>query len=116
MRKLLLAVSLLCSIVVTSHAQSAADRVQQREAEWKAYQLPSSNFSRQIAPEKEFIFRAPTDWKQLNKSLTFSGPNSSVIRVISEKVPDGFPLTDYIAGFMRAINSMSGNAEPPIVR
>lgn len=60
MRRLLpLIVLLLCTSVAS--AQSQLTTSQAREAEWKSYPLPQTNFVRKINPDQEFIFRVPAD-------------------------------------------------------
>lgn len=84
---------------------------QTREAEWKSYALPQTNFVRQINAEKEFIFRIPADWKQQGSELSFEGPHSATIRVLTQKIPDGYPLRDFFASLVRAVREQPGTAE-----
>jgi len=63
MRKLLVLLTcLICGSAVSLNAQTA--RLQEREAEWKSYVLPQTNFSRQVNGEKTVVFRVPADWTQ----------------------------------------------------
>jgi tetratricopeptide (TPR) repeat protein len=96
------------------HGQN--ERVQVRETEWKTYSLPNTNFNRQISPEKDFLFRVPVDWKQHGSELTFDGPHSAKIKIIHEKVADGFPLQEYVGAVMRAVRDTPGSSEAILVR
>ena len=102
MRKLFpLILLLLCTSV--AFPQSQLTTSQAREVEWKGYALPQTNFVRKLNPEKEFIFRVPADWKQEGTELIFQGPHSAVFRVYEQKIPDGYPLRDYFASFVRVV-------------
>ena len=87
MRKIILLLVFICSACVVSNAQ--VNRSQARDAEWKSYGLPKSNFARQMSPEKEFIFRVPADWTQQGTELKFEGPHTAKLEVFVQKVPDG---------------------------
>ena len=117
MRKLLLLSLLLVCIfggAVTASAQ--ANRLQAREAEWKNYAVPQANFARQINSDKDLIFRVPADWKQQESQLVFNGPHSATITVTIQKVPDGYPLTDYFAAILQAVKDQPGVAETTVTR
>ena len=114
MRKLLLLVLFLfCCVVPSVNAQLTP--LQAREAEWKNYSLPQTNFIRQTNVDKNFVFRAPADWKQEDTELTFNGPHSSTISVYVQKVPEGYPLPDYVGTILRAVRSSPG-AEATLTR
>jgi len=93
---------LLCTSVASA---------QTRDAEWKSYALPQTNFVRQINSDKEFIFRVPADWKQEGTELTFQGPHSASIRVYTQKIPDGYSLREYFASIVRGVREQPGTAE-----
>jgi Flp pilus assembly protein TadD len=114
MRKLfpLLLLLLLC----TSSVQAQSTPAQAREAEWKSYSLPQTNFARQISPEKQFLFRVPADWKQQGDMLVFNGPYTSFIRVVVQKIPDGYPLQDYFAAVLKGVKDVPGAAEATLTR
>ena len=115
MRKLaLLLVCLFCCCVFSANAQIT--RLQARNAEWKSYSLPQTNFARQITPNKELIFRVPADWKQEGTALTFIGPHASALRLVVDKIPDGYPLQDYFGAILRAVRDSSGAAEATLTR
>ena len=97
-----LALLLLCTSVASA---------QTREAEWKGYALPQTNFVRQINADKEFVFRVPADWKQQGSELEFQGPQSAAIKVFAQKIPDGLPLRDYFASLVRAVREQPGTTE-----
>lgn len=84
---------------------------QTRDAEWKNYALPQTNFVRQINADKQFVFRVPADWKQDGTDLAFEGPHSAAIRVYTQKIPDGYSLREYFASFVRAVREQPGTAE-----
>ncbi len=114
MRKLVLLLILIfgCTAVPAS-AQIA--RQQAREAEWKSYSLPKTNFARQINADKDFIFRVPADWQQVEPDLTFTGPHVSRLSVIVQKIPEGYPLQDYFAAVLRGTKDTVG-VETPLTR
>jgi hypothetical protein len=115
MRKLFpLVLLLLCASVSSTQAQQTTS--QAREAEWKSYALPQTNFVRQITPDKEFIFRVPADWKQEGAGLSFQGPHSAQFKVYAQKIPDGYPLREYFATFVRVIKDQPGAAETIVTR
>lgn len=92
MRKLVLLLLCIFACVVSSSGQTT--RLQARDAEWKNYAVPQTNFARQINPNKDLVFRVPADWKQEQSQLIFNGPHSSTLTVTVQKVPDGYPLLD----------------------
>src|ERR1700752_4532445 len=99
MRKLFpLVLLLLCASVASA---------QTREAEWKNYALPQTNFARHIISDREFIFRAPADWK-LEGESTFNGPHSAIIQVYAHKIPDGYPLREYVTSMVRTVRETPG--------
>lgn len=115
MRKLFpLLLLLLCTSVASGQAQLTP--AQAREAEWKSYQLPQTNFARQLSPEKQFLFRVPADWKQQGADLVFTGPNTSVIRVTVQKIPDGYPFQEYFASVLQGVRDVPGAAETTLTR
>src|SRR5690349_22364450 len=110
MRKLLLVIiCLFCGSTVSLNAQIA--RLEEREAEWKSYALPQTNFTRQVVPEENVIFRVPADWKRTGDTLDFTGPYEAQLSVVSTRVPDGYPLTEYVAGTLKATADQLGSAE-----
>ena len=113
MRKLLLlVVCLFCCVVPSVNAQLTA--LQARESEWKNYSLPQTNFTRQTNADKEIVFRVPADWEQQGPEL-FTGPHSSEIKVFIDKVPDGYPLPDFVGSVLRVVRSYPG-VEAPLTR
>ena len=115
MRKsLLLFLCLLCFGV--SSVQAQLNPTEAREAEWKSFAVPRTNFVRQINAEKTVVFRVPADWKQEGSELSFNGPYSSKIRVFAQKVPDGYPLQDYFASILQAVKDTPGAAEATLTR
>jgi len=103
MRKFVsLALLLLCTSVASA---------QTRDAEWKSYALPQTNFTRYVSVDKEFAFRIPADWKQEGASLAFQGPHSATIKIFTQKIPDGYSLREYFASFVRAVREQPGTAE-----
>ena len=115
MRKLVpLILILLCTSVAFSQASQTP--LQAREAEWKSYALPQTNFARQMSPEKEFLFRVPADWKQDGTNLVFTGPHTSLIRVTVEKIPDGYPFQEYVASVLQGVRDVPGAAEATLTR
>ena len=89
---------------------------QAREAEWKSYALPQTNFARQMSPEKEFLFRVPADWKQQGTELVFNGPHTSFIKVYAAKIPDGYPFQEYFASALQSVRDVPGAADRTLTR
>ena len=106
MRKLilLLLVCLLSGAVVSS-SNAQVNRLQAREAEWKNYSLPQTNFARQTNPDKDIVFRVPADWQQQGMELKFNGPHSAKLEVFVQKVADGYPLQDYFGSILQVVRS-----------
>lgn len=110
MRKLFpLLLFLLCTSVASAQAQLTTS--QAREAEWKSYALPQTNFVRQIDEDQQFVFRVPADWKQTGTGLTFTGPHSARITVLAQKIPDGYPLKEFFTSVLRFIKDQSDTGE-----
>ena len=105
---------LLCTTLASAQAQQTT--AQAREAEWKGYALPQSNFVRQINPDKEFIFRIPADWKQERDLLSFEGPHAAQFKVYAQKIPDGYSLLEYFASFVRVVRDQPGVADTMVTR
>ncbi|HEU4837121.1 MAG TPA: transglutaminase domain-containing protein [Pyrinomonadaceae bacterium] len=97
-------------------AQAPQTPAQAREAEWKSYTLPQTNFARQMSPEKEFLFRVPADWKQQGTELVFNGPHASLIRVTVQKIPDGYPFQEYFAAVLQGVKDLPGATEATVTR
>ena len=115
MRKLLLLLLLLFGCAAAP-ASAQVTPQQEREAEWKAYSLPQTNFVRQMDADKHFIFRVPANWqRQQGSDLTFTGPHNSRLAVIVEKIPDGIPLQDYFGSILRQVRD-TPTADTPITR
>ncbi|HXQ68867.1 MAG TPA: hypothetical protein VN844_00135, partial [Pyrinomonadaceae bacterium] len=96
-------------------AKAQVTRLQAREAEWKSYALPKSNFKRQVNPEKTFVFRVPADWEQQG-TFKFKGPHGSSLEVLIQKVPEGYPLDDYFASMLRTVKDLTGRTESILTR
>src|ERR1051325_1206697 len=117
MRKLFLLISLWCCCVVSAAAQDPGQLTptQAREAAWKSYVLPQSNFVRQKNPEGTIIFRVPADWKPQTE-MTFVGPHAATMRVYVQQIPDGYSLQEYFASFLRVVRDNAGTAETILTR
>ena len=61
--------------------QAQTTTLQAREAEWKSYSLPQTNFARQMTPDKTVVFRVPDEWELGQGNLVFNGPHGSRISV-----------------------------------
>jgi tetratricopeptide (TPR) repeat protein len=114
MRKLFLLIVCLLGCSVVTNAQ--VTRQQAREAEWKSYSLPQTNFARQLSGNKELLFRIPADWKQEGTEFIFRGPHSATIQVSVSKIPDGYPFQEYFASTVQAIRDVPGAAETILTR
>ena len=99
-----------------SSAKAQVDRLEAREAEWKSYALPKTNFKRQVNPEKTVIFRVPADWEQLGTEFKFIGPHAASLEILIQKIPEGYPLDDYFATMLRTVKDQTGRAESILTR
>lgn len=97
-------------------ANAQVNRLEAREAEWKSYALPKTNFKRQVSPEKSVIFRVPADWEQQGADFRFIGPHSASLEIIIQKIPEGYPLDDYFATMLRTVKDQTGRAESILTR
>jgi tetratricopeptide (TPR) repeat protein len=115
MRKLLVVlICLFCGSTISLNAQDA--RLEARDAEWKGYSLPKTNFTRQVTPDKSVVFRVPEGWKQEGSELVFVGPHDARLLVTAEKVPDGYPLTEYVASTLKATADVLASPESILTR
>lgn len=116
MRKLflILLLWLWCCCPVPTHAQLTP--TQTREAEWKAYALPQTNFTRQKSDGNKVAFRIPVDWKQEGETLTFVGPHSASIRVHVQEIPDGYPLQEYVTSLLQVVRDNAVTPEATLTR
>jgi tetratricopeptide (TPR) repeat protein len=114
MRKLFALVLLLLCTSVAS-AQAPLTSSQAREAEWKSYALPQTNFTRRRNPGGEFIFRIPADWKE-EGTLTFNGPHSARIAIFTQKIPDGYPLKEYFTSLIRVLKDQPDTGDAILTR
>src|SRR6266851_1881898 len=82
-----------------------------RDAEWKSYALPTSEFVRLVDESNAVLFRVPASWKKeegggTNEQRTvfrFAGPYSSLLQISIEKIPNGLPLPDYLAAILQQL-------------
>ncbi|HKV32792.1 MAG TPA: transglutaminase domain-containing protein [Pyrinomonadaceae bacterium] len=109
-----LLVLLLCSGSLVA-AKAQVTRLQAREAEWKSYALPKTNFKRQVNPEKTVVFRVPADWEQQG-TFKFKGPHDSSLEILIQKIPEGYPLDDYFASMLRTVKDLTGRTESILTR
>src|SRR5215204_4193719 len=116
MRKLVLLLLCLCAGGFLSSSNAQVNRLQARDAEWKSYALPQTNFARQINPDKDFVFRVPADWKQEGTDLSFNGPHSAKLIVTVQKVADGYPLQDYFGSILQSVKDTPGGAAATLTR
>lgn len=117
MRKFLLPLIalLLCSgSFVSAYAQQT--RLQAREAEWKNYALPKTNFTRKADADKKIVFRVPADWQQQGEELLFNGPHSASLKVLVQKVPEGYPLDDFFAATLQIVKDAAGGPDSIVTR
>src|SRR5258708_16963096 len=95
-----------------------------RDAEWKSYELPTSEFVRLVDESNAVLVRVPASWKkeeggkttEQQTSFRFAGPHSSLLQISAEKIPDGLPLPDYIAAILQQLRNLSGSADSLVVR
>jgi Flp pilus assembly protein TadD len=99
----------------TQVATPQLTRIQTREAEWKNYSLPKTNFTRKMNAEKNFIFRIPSDWTPIS-DLEFIGPHDASFKILIDKIPEGYPLDEYFGGILQAVKDMTGAAETVLSR
>ena len=115
---LLFLLPLLLDCVPEAFAQSG-DRAA-RAALWDRYQLPAGKFARYVDRRNGFSFRYPADWKQE------LGPSGGVVFkpasgtgnlwVITEDIPDGSGLANFVSGVMRSFRSEPIKPESVTVR
>jgi tetratricopeptide (TPR) repeat protein len=115
MRKCLLPLLLLLFSGGFVSANAQLNRLQAREAEWKNYPLPQTNFTRKTDPDRDFVFRVPADW-QHQGDLLFQGPHSSTLEVVVEKVPDGLSFEEYFTVMLQTVKDMSGGSAAVLTR
>src|SRR5688572_27990895 len=115
MRKLLVPlICLLCGSIISVRAQTTT--LQAREAEWKSYSLPQTNFARQMTPDKTVVFRVPAEWEMGQGNLVFNGPHGSRISVTPQTVPDGYSLTEYVAAVLKATAELTASTDSILTR
>jgi hypothetical protein len=114
-KRLLRLLSFACSLLSVASIPAQGPQTTAREKQWLSYTIPSVEFSRQSDADKAILFRAPATWERKANELSFSGPHSSSIKIFIEKVPDGIPLSDYVAAVMQQLRNQPG-AEEMIVR
>lgn len=114
---------LICLLAVfVCRAQPAS--VPDRAAEWNKYQTPASAFVRVKDEPNGVVFRAPADWTSVAAApaadgqpvFRFNGPHSSMLQVSIEKIPDGLPLTSYVAAILQQLRNVPGATAPLAVR
>jgi hypothetical protein len=104
----------LASVLASVNAQQT--RLPAREAEWKNFALPTTNFTRKRDAEKTVIFRVPADWQQEGESFTFKGPHDAVLKLFAQKAPEGYPLDDYFAATLQAVRDRSAGEDSVVTR
>ncbi|HEU4711675.1 MAG TPA: transglutaminase domain-containing protein [Pyrinomonadaceae bacterium] len=115
MRKLLLILAcVLCCTGTTLNAQTT--RLQARDAEWKNYSIPATNFTRLISEDKNVIVRIPAGWTRAATNDFYQGPNGASMTLFVDKMADGYPLTDYVASMLKQIRDLSGSNENVLTR
>ncbi|HEX5731662.1 MAG TPA: transglutaminase domain-containing protein [Blastocatellia bacterium] len=108
---LLLAFFSLCGQSIAQNPNVVA-----REAEWRNYKLPESDFVRHVDASESVLFRAPVDWKKQGLELNLTGPDSAELRVVVEEVPDGIPLKSYVSALLQGLRDLPGGADSITVR
>lgn len=114
MRKLLLLTCVLCFTGTTLNAQTV--RLQARDAEWKNYSLPATNFTRVVSDDKNVVVRIPADWNRAAANHFYKGPNGASMTLFVDKMADGYPLTDYVASMLKQIRDLTGSSENVLTR
>ncbi len=113
-------ICLLAGLVCRAQPALVSDRA----SEWNKYQTPSSAFVRVKAEAHGVVFRAPAHWARVADAPTtesqpvfrFNGPHSSMLQVSIEKIPDGLPLTSYVAAILQQLRNVPGATAPLAVR
>src|SRR5262245_11202042 len=125
-RLLNVVVALLC-LGGVAHAQG--DKVAEREAEWQSYKVPAVNYVRHVvvagAPEardsdppvlaSRLLFRVPAEW-QATSNFAFTGPDGSFLRIVTEKIPDGIPLSQYVISALQNLRDLADGPDSIVVR
>ena len=97
------------AVVLTLLASSAGAYAQDsapRDAEWRAYKLPPSDFVRFVHPSKTIMLRVPTGWKQQGAEAKFDGPEQASVQLFIEKIPDGLPLQAVVTGALKSLRNL----------
>lgn len=108
---LLLAFCCLCGQSLAQNPNVVA-----REAEWRNYKLPETDFVRHVDASQSVLFRAPVDWKQQGIGLSLAGADSAELRVVVEEISDGIPLKSYVSAMLQGLRDLPGGADSITVR
>jgi tetratricopeptide (TPR) repeat protein len=121
LRRFLYTILICLLAVLVCRAQPVS--VPDRAAEWNKYQTPASPFVRVKDEAHGVVFRAPADWARVDAApadgqpvFRFNGPHSSMLQVSIEKIPDGLPLTSYVAAILQQLRNVPGATAPLAVR
>ncbi len=109
------ALAVALTLLAFSAGAYAQDSVA-REAEWRAYKLPTSNFVRYVDPSKTIMFRVPAGWQQQGAEPIFKGPEETHLQLVIEKVPDGIPLQALVAGALQNLRNLPGGPDSLKIR
>jgi len=100
---------------VTALAQPTA--ASERAVEWSRHAIPQSEFIRIIDEPNGVVFRAPAGWQrqavspltEQHSTFRFTGPHTSLLQISLEKIPDGLPLSSYVAAVLQQLRNLPGS-------
>jgi hypothetical protein len=115
---------ILTCLCCAAYGNAQDPRIGARDAEWKSYALPSTDFVRIIDSAGLVLFRVPADWKQEESpkstpeqiGFRFTGPNSAALNISVDQISDGMPLRDYLGAIMGQLRNNPGISDSLIVR
>ena len=121
---LTLANTIFCSLFLCVLSNAQISSPSNREAEWKSYALPTTEFIRQADEANAVIVRVPATWRKdeittsnaRETGYRFIGPYSTVLQISIEKISDGLPLPDYTAAILQQLRNLPGSADSLAVR
>ena len=115
-----LVLTLLC---LGSNGLAQSGQISARDAEFKTYNAPASEFVRRVDSSGTVLFRAPANWKEeaaqsaaKEGRYRFTGPASTLLAITVGTIPDGLPLGDYLAAILQQLRSVPGAADSLTVR
>lgn len=108
--------SLSALICLSSSAYAQSLSIEEREAEWQGFKVPSTLYSRFVDQKETLSVRVPADWKKYGEGLTFAGPEGSQLNILVEEIPYGIPLKGYVEALLQGLRNLPGGPDSLTVR